>query len=233
MVLKAQKGFNRPNSLAQNFGALIPGRVYMAHGSFSYAFGGKWKIGSVKYFQQKWLWVFISLLNEGWIISFGQADVTLLQTYGLEQLPGSRALPDTKTFCPKHSLHRGKGELVTNIVPWLYNVERSLSVLWYKCDKGRKEVWTWKKVPTVSSPRPWPLPKGSPARCAWTVVPDSELSVQSAPEFPWKISERKHRALTRKIFGFSGLLSKTKNSLFDRKQPIECLPNMWSILVYI
>lgn len=126
-------------------------------------------------------------------------------------------LCQTQTFCPKHSLHRGKGELVTNIVPWLYNVERSLSVLWCKCDKGRKEVWTWKKVPTVSSPRPWPLPKGSPARCAWTVVPDSELSGQSAQEFPWKISERKHSInKKRKIFGFSQkleILCLTGNSL--------------------
>lgn len=113
-------------------------------------------------------------------------------------------LCQTKTFCPKHSLHRAKEELVANIVPWLYNVERSLSVLWCKWDKGRKEVWTWKKVPRVSSPGPWPLPKGSPAQCACTEVPHSELSVQGAQEFPWKISERKHSInKKRKISAFS------------------------------
>lgn len=37
----------------------------------------------------------------------------------------------------------------------------------------------------------------------------------------------------RKVFGFSGLLLKTKNFIFDRKQSIECLPETWKILVYI
>lgn len=147
---------------------------------------------------------------------------------------GAELLPDTKAFCPKHSLHQGKGELVINIVPWLYNVERSLSVLWCKCDKGRKEVWTWEKRTQSQQSLLQDLDhclRAPQARVPGLCLPDSEPSEKSSQEFPGKISERKHSVnKKRKSLGFLVCSQKWK-ILFDRKQPIECLPNTWNILV--
>lgn len=138
---------------------------------------------------------------------------------------GAELLSDTNAFCPKHSLYRGKGELVTNIVPWLYKVERSLSVLWCKCDKGRKEAWTRKKVPTLSRHccKTLTSTKGLPSQ-VYLWLPDLDLSVQSAQEFPWKISERKHWVLTRKERSLAFLVCSRKLKILHLRGS-----SLWSV----
>lgn len=149
-MLKAQKGFNTPN----NFTGPELGDINL------------WKSLQGTWLFFLWLWW---KMQNSEIVS---AEITLSLHFTLEWRlnyllwscrrcypapdiwPGTAPWePGTKTFCPKHSLCRGKGEFGNKYCAsamTLYK-ERSLSVLWCKCDKGRKEVWTWKKVPTVSS----------------------------------------------------------------------------------
>lgn len=118
-------------------------------------------------------------------------------------------------------------------------------IMWkvlYQCcganvTKAGRRCGLRKKYPhsSVAAARSWTLPKGSPAKGTWAVVTWLRPFSTKCSRIPMKRFWEETQSIDkkRKIFSFSGLLSKMNSSVFDRKEPIECLPNTWNILAYI